>query len=114
VPPNVCNHQTPVTSLPTNNSKPIEEKRKVYVETATDTVRFHRRVARDIRERGETEASVAKAWVENVLPTHQVYVEPQRARADVVSEANVGVGLEWCYRVGKRELLLARRPQILC
>jgi uridine kinase len=57
---------------------------KVYVETATDTVRFHRRVARDIRERGDTEASVTKAWEVNVLPMHYRLIQPQKAQADVV------------------------------
>lgn len=57
---------------------------KVFVETSTDTVRFQRRVARDIRERGDTEASVAKVWVENVIPMHYRLIEPQRERADVV------------------------------
>jgi uridine kinase len=50
---------------------------KVYVETSTDSVRFHRRLIRDIRERGDTEASIAKAWVENVLPMHGLWVGSQ-------------------------------------
>lgn len=68
---------------------------KVFVDVPNDSVRFHRRVVRDIRERGDTEASVSKAWAENVLPTHQAYVEPQKARADVVvsGEGDIGVGV---------------------
>ena len=58
--------------------------RKVYVDVPSDSVRFHRRVARDIRERGDTEAKVTKAWTENVLPTHYRLIQPQMARADVV------------------------------
>jgi uridine kinase len=57
---------------------------KVYVNVLSDSVRFHGRLIRDIRECGDTEASVSKAWAENVLPTHQAYVELQKAWADVV------------------------------
>jgi uridine kinase len=57
---------------------------KIFVETSTDTVRFQRRVARDIRERGDTESSVAKVWAENVIPLHYRLIEPQRKRADAV------------------------------
>jgi uridine kinase len=70
--------------------------RKVFVDVPSDSVRFHRRLVRDIRERGDTEAKVTKAWAENVLPTHQRLIEPQKARADVVLSGvgdckNIGV-----------------------
>jgi uridine kinase len=69
---------------------------KVFVDVPNDSVRFHRRLVRDIRERGDTEASVSKAWVENVLLTHQRLIQPQKARADVVLSGvedfkNIGV-----------------------
>ena len=35
-------------------------------------------------ERGDTEASVSKAWTENALPMHQRLIEPQRTVADLV------------------------------
>jgi uridine kinase len=57
---------------------------KVYVDVPSDSVRFHRRLICDIRERGDTEAKVTKAWTENVLPTHYRLIQPQKARADVV------------------------------
>jgi uridine kinase len=68
---------------------------KVFVETSNDVVRFNRRVTRDIRERGDTEASVAKAWEENVLRMHCLWVGPQCDRADVVvsGEEDVWVGV---------------------
>ena len=58
--------------------------RKVFVDVPSDSFRFLRRKIRDIRERGDTEASVSKAWTENVLPTHYRLIQPQKARADVV------------------------------
>jgi uridine kinase len=68
---------------------------KVFVETSTDSVRFLRRTIRDIRERGDTEALIAKAWEENVLPMHRLWVGPQCDRADVgvSGEEDVGVGV---------------------
>jgi uridine kinase len=66
-------------------------QRKIFVDVPCDSVRYHRRLNRDIRERGETEASVSKAWAENVLPTHQRLIEPQMARADVVVSGEVDV-----------------------
>lgn len=57
---------------------------KVYVDVPNDSVRFERRMIRDIRENGGTETSVSKAWAENVLPTHYRMIQPQKARADVV------------------------------
>jgi uridine kinase len=70
---------------------------KVFVETSSASVRFRRRMIRDIRERGDTEALIAKAWVENVLPMHRLWVGPQCDRADVVvsGEEDVEVGVEW-------------------
>ena len=69
---------------------------KVFVETSTDDVRYHRRMIRDIKERGDTEATLAKAWATNVMPMHQRYVKPQRDQADVVvsGEADVRQSLK--------------------
>lgn len=58
--------------------------RKVFVETSTDAVRLHRRMIRDVRERGDTEAAVALAWDTNVMPMHRLFVEPQRERAEAI------------------------------
>jgi uridine kinase len=68
-------------------------KRKIYVDVPNDSVRFHRRLVRDIRERGDTEAKVTKAWAENVLPKHYRLIQPQMARAEVVvsGEGNVAI-----------------------
>ena len=73
---------------------------KVFVETSTDDVRYHRRMIRDIKERGDTEATVAKAWATNVMPMHQRYVSPQRDQADIVvsGEADVRQSLKQALR----------------
>jgi uridine kinase len=46
-----------------------------------DGVRLGRRIVRDMRERGRTERSVRRQFQECVLPMHERFVEPQRARA---------------------------------
>ena len=73
---------------------------KVFVETSTDAVRYHRRMIRDIKKRGETDATVAKAWATNVMPMHQRYVVPQRDQADIVvsGEADVRQSLKQVLR----------------
>ena len=73
---------------------------KVFVETSTDDVRYHRRMIRDIKERGDTEATVAQAWTTNVMPMHQRYVAPQLDQADVVvsGEADVRQSLKQVLR----------------
>jgi uridine kinase len=69
---------------------------KVFVETSSNLVRFNRRVTRDIRERGDTEATVAKAWKENVMPMYYRLIQPQCDRADIVvsGDGDVWVGVE--------------------
>jgi uridine kinase len=51
---------------------------------------------RDIKERGDTEATVAQAWATNVMPMHQRYVAPQRDQAGIVvsGEADVRQSLK--------------------
>lgn len=52
----------------------------VYVE-APDEVCFARRLARDVRERGRTEASVAEHYAATVRPMAELYVRPSAAHA---------------------------------
>jgi len=49
--------------------------------------RLARRVARDTRERGRTEASVRNQWRRQVQPMHARFVAPQVRAADVVLPA---------------------------
>ncbi len=51
--------------------------------------RLSRRVARDVRERGRTEASVRRQFVNHVQPMHEQFVEPQRAFADQILSSPV-------------------------
>jgi uridine kinase len=48
------------------------------------SIRFRRRLARDVRARGRTQASVQKQFQATVEPMHQRFVEPQRRYADLI------------------------------
>lgn len=56
---------------------------KVFVETS-DSIRFERRVRRDVRERGRTAESVELQFKSTVRPMHDKYVEPKKALADKI------------------------------
>lgn len=55
----------------------------VFVD-APEAVRFERRLARDMAERGRTEDSVRAQYRETVKPNHDAFVEPSKANASVV------------------------------
>ena len=51
---------------------------------ADEALRLARRMVRDIDERGRTPRSVMAQFFTHVRQMHETYVEPQRARADLV------------------------------
>jgi uridine kinase len=56
---------------------------KVYVDTPDD-IRFIRRLQRDMKERGRTQDSVVRQYLEVVRPGHYQFVEPTKAYADII------------------------------
>lgn len=56
---------------------------KIYVEADADE-RILRRVMRDVKERGRDIDGIVNQYLNTVKPMHYVYVEPTRAKADVV------------------------------
>lgn len=54
---------------------------KIFID-AGEEVRFHRRLRRDVRERGRTPESVEERFKETVRPMHEQFVEPCKLRAD--------------------------------
>lgn len=56
---------------------------KLYVD-APASVRYQRRLQRDVNERGRDSNSVEKQWNETVQPMHDEYVEPSRHHADTI------------------------------
>lgn len=56
---------------------------KVYVDADAD-IRFIRRMARDVAERGRTPEDVMEQYQATVRPMHERYVEPSKQHADMV------------------------------
>ena len=58
---------------------------KIFIDVPL-TVCLERRVARDVLERGRTEAVIRRRWAEQVEPMFKQHVEPTRTVADVLLE----------------------------
>ncbi|NLX11405.1 MAG: uridine kinase [Chloroflexi bacterium] len=56
---------------------------RIFVDTDAD-IRFIRRLARDISERGRTVESVIDQYLNSVRPMHLDFVEPSKRYADVI------------------------------
>lgn len=56
---------------------------RLFVDTDAD-VRFIRRLRRDVRERGRTMESVISQYLKTVKPMHEQFVEPSKAKADLI------------------------------
>lgn len=56
---------------------------KLFVDTDAD-VRFIRRLRRDIIKRGRTMDSVINQYISTVKPMHEQFVEPSKAKADLI------------------------------
>ena len=56
---------------------------KVYVEADSDE-RILRRISRDVEERGRDLNGIIEQYLTTVKPMHYLYVEPTRAKADIV------------------------------
>lgn len=56
---------------------------RIFIDEAPD-IRLLRRLLRDVTERGRTIESVARQYLETVRPMHFKYVEPSKAKADIV------------------------------
>ena len=56
---------------------------KLYIECPVQ-LRLHRRLERDVKERGRTPRSVRAQFWETVVPMHERFVAPQRRWADLV------------------------------
>ncbi len=56
---------------------------KVYVEADADE-RILRRVLRDVEKRGRDLRGIIDQYLNTVKPMHYLYVDPTRAKADIV------------------------------
>jgi uridine kinase len=60
----------------------------VFVDTP-DELRFQRRIARDVQERGRTADSVLSQWRETVHPMHLQFCAPTKGKASEVMQGEV-------------------------
>ena len=56
---------------------------KIYVEADADE-RILRRIVRDVKERGRDLDNIVDQYLTTVKPMHYLYVDPTRAKADIV------------------------------
>ncbi len=56
---------------------------KIFVDTPDD-IRFIRRLQRDVNERGRTQESVIKQYMDVVRPGHFEFIEPTKRFADII------------------------------
>lgn len=67
----------------------------VFVETP-ENIRFERRLKRDVLERGRTEEGVISQFEKQVKPMHDLFVEPSKMNADIISS---GTDMEAFYNL---------------
>ena len=56
----------------------------IFVHTPED-IRFQRRLTRDVQERGRTPEGVKKQFQSQVKPMHDLFVEPSKEHANIIS-----------------------------
>ena len=64
--------------------------RTIFMDCGADE-RLRRRTARDVAERGRTPEAVRRQFHEHVGPMHDLFVEPQRTRAQRVVPSPMGI-----------------------
>lgn len=84
---------------------------KVFVDADSDT-RAVRRINRDMIERGRTLDSIMKQYQETVKPMHSQFVEPSKARADVIVNSETGHSVDIAVKMITNHLcILAELPR---
>lgn len=77
---------------------------KVFVEADADE-RILRRVIRDTKERGRDLEGIVKQYLTTVKPMHYLYVEPTKAKADIVINSGMNDVAYEIVRARIRELI---------
>ena len=65
---------------------------KIFLDTP-ESIRFERRLIRDVKERGRTIKSIKDQYNSTVLPMHNKYVEPSKKFSDIIlnGEDNINI-----------------------
>ena len=79
---------------------------KIFIETK-ESIRYQRRIDRDIKQRGRTISNVKEQYQSTVKPMHVKYIEPQRLVAEVIISGELDI-VDSTNRVIKKIDLLTR------
>ena len=79
---------------------------KIFIETK-ESIRYQRRIDRDIKQRGRTISNVKKQYQSTVKPMHVKYIEPLRSVAEVIISGELDI-VDSTNRVIKKIDLLTR------
>ena len=77
---------------------------KIFIETE-ESIRYQRRINRDIEKRGRTISNVKKQYQNTVKPMHVKYIEPLKSIADVIIPGDLNI-VDSSYSVIKKIDLL--------
>ena len=79
---------------------------KIFIETK-ESIRYQRRIDRDIKQRGRTISNVKEQYQSTVKPMHEKYIEPLRSVAEVIISGELDI-IDSTNRVIKKIDLLTR------
>ena len=79
---------------------------KIFIETK-ESIRYQRRIDRDIKQRGRTISNVKEQYQSTVKPMHVKYIEPLRSVAEVIISGELDI-VDSTNRVIKKIDLLTR------
>jgi uridine kinase len=63
---------------------------KIFIETK-ESVRYQRRIDRDIKQRGRAISNVKKQYQNTVKPMHEKYIDPLKSVADVIISGELDI-----------------------
>ena len=79
---------------------------KIFIETK-ESVRYQRRIDRDIKQRGRAISNVKKQYQNTVKPMHEKYIDPLKSVADVIISGESDI-VDSANRIVKKIDLLRR------
>ena len=79
---------------------------KIFIETK-ESIRYQRRIDRDIKQRGRTISNVKEQYQSTVKPMHEKYIEPLRSVAEVIISGELDI-IDSTNRVIKKIDLLTK------
>ena len=79
---------------------------KIFVEADADE-RILRRIVRDVKERGRDLDNIVQQYLTTVKPMHYLYVEPTKARADIIINSGMN---DVAFDIMRSRIQLLLRP----